>query len=58
MAELKEFKHKTKTNYYVYANDPAKVQALTNDGNYDKTDKFLGYLPLDQFGFLLINAVM
>ncbi|EFP06844.1 hypothetical protein CRE_11287 [Caenorhabditis remanei] len=58
LAALKEFKHKTAVNQFTYANDPAKIAELTSSGNWEVTTKDLGFAPLDQIGFVLINAVI
>uniref|UniRef100_A0A1I7T406 ANF_receptor domain-containing protein n=2 Tax=Caenorhabditis tropicalis TaxID=1561998 RepID=A0A1I7T406_9PELO len=57
LAELFEFSHNSKPGYFTYANDQTKIQELLGSG-WSKTPKVLGYAPLDQIGFLLINAVM
>ncbi|EGT55244.1 hypothetical protein CAEBREN_04325 [Caenorhabditis brenneri] len=57
LAALKEFSRTDKPGYFTYENDPAKIQSLENQG-WAATSKVLGFAPLDQIGFVLINGVM
>ncbi|KAF1750170.1 hypothetical protein GCK72_016717 [Caenorhabditis remanei] len=50
---LMEFKHRYIANRYTYTNSIGGI-----DENWELTTKDLGYVPLDQFGFVLINAVV
>ncbi|KAF1750168.1 hypothetical protein GCK72_016715 [Caenorhabditis remanei] len=56
LAPLREFKQKT-SGHFVYMNDPDMIAKELGD-LYEVTSKNLGYAPLDQFGFLLVNATI
>ncbi|EFP06902.1 hypothetical protein CRE_11289 [Caenorhabditis remanei] len=57
LAPVREFKHR-ETNSFAYSNDLTKFAATPEFDPYEMTSKNLGYAPLDQFGFLLVNATI
>ncbi|EFP06885.1 hypothetical protein CRE_11215 [Caenorhabditis remanei] len=57
LAPLKEFKQNIGVNIFTYANNPEEVTYLMRTG-WEVTTKDLGFAPLDQIGFILINAIV
>lgn len=58
LAKVTEFVYKTNAERLTYAVDPVKVTELQNNNLWSKTDKDLGWAPLDNTGVMFFNKEM